>query len=143
MSLLALAAVFACKLNTDLDQAVAIEVILPDSGRVEVTDTFRPRARALNGVGDSVAAEIFWSALDTTVLALLDSTTGEFLAQTVGTGRIQARVGTLRSNPQPVTVLAQDSSAATTFPARGSTGTLVRKNLVFTRPVTFVVESKQ
>ena len=88
-------------------------MILPDSARVEVTDTFRPRARALNGVGDSVAAEIVWGALDSAVLALLDSTTGEFLAKKVGTGRIQARVGTLRSNPQAVSVI--DSVAMGTF----------------------------
>src|SRR5260221_2177390 len=37
----------------------------PDSGRVEVTDTFRPRGRALNGLGDSVQADLFWSSLDT------------------------------------------------------------------------------
>jgi hypothetical protein len=88
-------------------------VILPDSGRVALADTFRPRARALNGVGDSVAAEVLWSALDSAVLALLDSTTGEFLAKKLGTGRIQARVGTLRSNPQPVRVV--DSLVATTW----------------------------
>lgn len=91
-------------------------MILPDSGRVEVADTFRPRARALNGVGDSVAAEVFWAALDTAVLPLLDSVTGEFLAKKIGTGRIQARVGTLRSNPQPVTVL--DSIVAATVEFR-------------------------
>jgi hypothetical protein len=88
-------------------------VILPDSGHVEVSDTFHPRARALNGVGDSVAADVFWAALDSAVLALLDSTAGEFLAKKVGTGRIQARVGTLRSNPLPVTVV--DSAALNIF----------------------------
>ncbi|HET8713001.1 MAG TPA: hypothetical protein VFM23_04875 [Gemmatimonadales bacterium] len=88
-------------------------MILPDSGRVEVSDTFHPRARALNGVGDSVAAEVFWAALDSAVLALLDSTTGEFLAKRAGTGRIQARVGALRSNPLAVTVV--DSAALNTF----------------------------
>ena len=118
MSLLALAAVFACKLNTDLDQAVAIDVILPDSGRVEITDTFRPRARALNGVGDSVAAPVFWSALDTAIIAVLDSTTGATLAKKVGIGRIQARVGTLRSNPQSVTVLAKLDSLVANGPSR-------------------------
>ena len=86
---------------------MAVEVILPDSGRVEVTDTYRPRGRALNGVGDSVAAQLYWSSLDTAIIAVLDSTTGVALAKTVGAGRLQARVGALPSNPQSVAVLAK------------------------------------
>jgi len=86
---------------------VAVEVILPDSGRVEVTDTYRPRGRALNGVGDSVAAQLYWSSLDSGVIAVLDSTTGVSLAKAVGSGRLQARVGALPSNPQGVAVLAK------------------------------------
>lgn len=119
--LLALAALFACKLNTDLDQPVAIDVILPDSGRVEVTDTFRPRARALNGFGDSIAVQIYWSSLDTAFLKVLDSATGVSLADSVGTARLQARVGALRSNPQPVAVLARLDSVR----ALGATGDTV------------------
>ena len=82
---------------------MAIEIVLPDSGRVEVTDTFRPSGRALNGLGDSVQAELFWSSLDTT-LKVLDSTTGVSLATLVGTARLQARAGRLFSNPQTVTI---------------------------------------
>jgi len=85
---------------------VAIEIVLPDSGRVEVTDTFRPRGRALNGLGDSVEAQLFWSSLDTT-LEMLDSTTGVSLATLVGTARLQARSGNLFSNPQTVQLLAR------------------------------------
>lgn len=111
--MLALAALFACKLNPDLNQAVAIEIVLPDSGRVELTDTFRPHGRALNGFGDSVAAPIFWSTLDTAIIAVLDSATGETLSKAVGTGRLLARTGKLFSNPQSVVVLARlDSMAA-------------------------------
>jgi len=84
---------------------IAIEVIVPDSGRVEVLDTLRPRARALNGRGDSAAAQIVWSALDTS-LQIVDSLTGVTVGRVVGTGRIQARVGTLRSIPVTITVLA-------------------------------------
>lgn len=106
------AAVLACKINTDPNQVVAIEIVLPDSGRVEVTDTYRPSGRALNGLGDSVQAQLFWSSLDTT-LKVLDSTTGVSLATTVGTARLQARSGNLFSNPQSVQVLARlDSMAA-------------------------------
>jgi hypothetical protein len=101
-----LAAVFACKINTDPNQAVAIEIVLPDSGRVEVTDTFRPSGRALNGIGDSVQAQLYWSSLDTT-LAVLDSATGVSIAKTLGPARLQARTGRLFSNPEAVTILGR------------------------------------
>ena len=97
----------ACKIKTDPDQPVAIEIVLPDSGRVELPDTFRPRGRALNGLGDSVQADLFWSSLDTATIAVLDSTTGVSLSKAVGIGRLQARTGNLFSNPQSVTVLAR------------------------------------
>ena len=93
-------------------------MILPDSGRVEVTDSFFPRARALNGVGDSVPAPVFWSSLDTAIIAVLDSATGVSLGKKVGTGRLQARVDALRSNPQPVTVLARLDSLVANGPVR-------------------------
>ena len=103
---LAVATLLACKINPD-DQVVAIEVTLPDSGRVEVTDSFFPSARGLNGNGDSIAATVFWTSLDTAFIKVLDSTTGVSLGASVGTGRLQARVDELRSNPQQVTVLAR------------------------------------
>lgn len=120
MALLTLAAVFACKINTDLDQPVAIDIVLPDSGRVEVTDTFRPRARALNGIGDSVQAELSWASLDTAVLAVLDSTTGVSISKTIGSARLQARTGNLFSNPQTVTVLARLDSIRVLGAARAT-----------------------
>lgn len=99
---------------------MAIEIVLPDSGRVEVTDTFRPSARALNGLGDSVQAQLLWSSLDTT-LEVLDSTTGGSLAKLVGTARLQARTGNLFSNPQTVQLLARLDSMG---PASGTPDTL-------------------
>jgi len=83
---------------------VAIEIVLPDSARVEVTDMFRPSGRALNGLGDSVQAQLYWSSLDTT-LTVLDSATGVSLANAVGTARLQARTDRLFSNPEVVTIL--------------------------------------
>jgi hypothetical protein len=85
---------------------VAIDILLPDSGRVELTDTYRPSGRALNGLGDSVQAQLYWSSLDTT-LAVLDSATGVSIATAVGTARLQARTGNLFSNPQTVSILAR------------------------------------
>jgi len=78
--------------------------VLPDSGILEVGDTLFPRARALNGRGDSVAAAIFWASLDTATVAVLDSTTGATLGKQTPSGRIQARVGNLRSSPMTITV---------------------------------------
>ena len=89
---------------------------LPDSARVEVTDSFFPSARGLNGNGDSIAATVYWASLDTAFLKVVDSTTGVFLGDSVGTGRLQARVDELRSNPQQVTILARLDSMTAASP---------------------------
>lgn len=95
----------ACgKFGTNLDEVVALEITLPDSGRIDVGGALFPQARALNGRGDSVAAEILWSSLDTAIITVTDSTTGETFGKAAGTGRLQARTGALRSNPQSVIV---------------------------------------
>lgn len=100
-------AVLTCKtIGVDLDAVVAIEVSLPDSGIVEEADTIVPRARALNGHGDSVTATIVWGTLDAT-LSVLDTLTGATLGVYPGTGRLQARVGALRSQLLTVTIRAQ------------------------------------
>jgi len=96
---------------------VAIEIVLPDSARVEVTDMFRPSGRALNGLGDSVQAQLYWSSLDTT-LTVLDSATGVSLANAVGTARLQARTGRLFSNPEVVNILARLDSIQTAGDAK-------------------------
>jgi len=85
---------------------------------MEVGDTLHPSARALNGRGDSVAAQIFWSSLDSGVIAVVDSTTGAALGKTTGTGRLQARFGGFRSNAQNVFVLARLDSVAAAGPLR-------------------------
>ena len=97
--------VFACKVSTNLDQVVALEIVLPNGGQLEVGDTLLPSARALNGHGDTITTDIFWVALDTTIITVLDSTTGATLGDLIGQGRLQARVGLLTSNPQTVTVI--------------------------------------
>jgi hypothetical protein len=123
--LLLLGAVFACKVSYEPDQPVAIAIILPDSARVEVTDTYRPRAIALNAVGDSIQADIFWASLDTAGLAVVDSATGASLAKAAGSARLQARTDRLISNPQSVTILARlDSMAADTLTRDSTADTL-------------------
>jgi len=99
-----LAAVFACKVNTNPDQPVAIEMILPDSARVEVTDTFRPTGQVLNGIGEPLPDTLFWASFDT-ALKVVDSATGVSFGHAVGIARLQAHSGTLYSNPQNVAVI--------------------------------------
>lgn len=99
------AAAAACRaLTPNFDAVIAIKVALPDSGRVEVGDTLHPHAAALDGRGDSVAADFVWTALDTTIA--VDASTGATAGLAPGTGRLQASVGNLRSNPVIVTVIA-------------------------------------
>jgi hypothetical protein len=97
---------------------IALEVAVPDSGAVEIGDTLRPRARALNGRGDSVAAEIVWASLDTATVVFPDSLQGRVLGKQQGVGRIQARVGNLRSSPLTVRVQTAADSMRTTAALR-------------------------
>ncbi len=107
-------------LSPDFSQVVAIEVSLPYGGNVELRDTLRPSARALNGRGDSVAATIYWRAIDTALVTVLDTTTGATLGKAVGTGQIQARVGNLHSNPIVITILAAPDTVFATVATRDS-----------------------
>jgi hypothetical protein len=77
---------------------VALELRLPSPPVVEQNDTLRLRARALNADGDSVAADVFWRTLDDTVLTVVDSIGLVTTSRTSGTARVQARVGSLRSD---------------------------------------------
>jgi hypothetical protein len=98
-------AVVACEVSTNLDQVIALDIGLPYGGQVEIGDTLVPTARALNGHGDSVGAEILWVALDTSAIRLIDTTTGAAEGKAVGSDSLQAQVGLLRSNPIRVTVI--------------------------------------
>lgn len=80
-------------------------------------DTLYPRARALNGRGDSVAAEITWSALDST-LQVVDPLTGATLGRFTGTGRLLAHSGILRSSPVVITIRAALDSVRADGPTR-------------------------
>ena len=66
----------------------------------------------MNARGDSTAATLVWSALDTTI-RVVDSTTGAAVGVFAGPGRLVARAGALSSNPAVVNVLGTlDSIAA-------------------------------
>ncbi len=105
LATLAVIAGSACKaLSPDFDAVIAIDVSLFDSV-IDVGDTAHPRGVALNGRGDSTAATLVWSALDTTI-QVIDSLAGTAVGVFPGSGRLVARVGALRSNPAVVTILA-------------------------------------
>src|SRR5439155_3180432 len=112
----------ACgKPGSDLNPLVAPAGGLANRARAEVGgDTLGPRARALDGHGDSVAATIVWARLDTTI-QVLDSFTGATVGLIGGqTGRLQARVGNLRSNPLTLTVQAPLDSITAAGPLRST-----------------------
>jgi len=92
------------------DSVVALEVRTPQPAVVEQHDTIRLQARALNLQGDSVAATITWVAADTLLqVSGADSLTTVY---TSGIGRVQARVGSLRSELVSVTARRRSDSLA-------------------------------
>ena len=95
--LLLLALVACSSLNEIAGGIVALEVQLPIPAYIEPNDTIQLRARALDAQGDSVAATITWATPDTTLT--IDSITGQVATTLIsGSGRVQARVGSLRSD---------------------------------------------
>jgi hypothetical protein len=99
MALGATIALSACSnLPSGEGGVVALELRLPSPAAVEQNDTLQLRARALNADGDSVAAAVFWRTLDDTVLTVVDSIGVVTTSHTSGTARVQARVGSLRSD---------------------------------------------
>lgn len=93
----------SCSDITDAGSAIVqVQVLAPLITTLDVNDTTRIFARALDADGREVPATIDWVALDTTVQ--VDQTglvTGDF----IGLARIQARNGTLASNTVNLTVL--------------------------------------
>jgi hypothetical protein len=152
----------ACKLGTNLSQVAAIDVIgVPDS--LDAYDTLRPLARVFDGRGDSVpGAVVRWYTLDPAILSV-DSVTGVTRVGQVGPapGRLEARTGSLFSNPtsiQPLagadTVFADSSTTLTdslpTAPAPSSIAGPLRVTLANTtlppsttglpgRPIVFTI----
>lgn len=83
---------------------VALEIRIPSPAFVEPNDTLVLHARALDLAGDSVDVPTFWFALDSTVV-VVDSTEGLVTtSRTDSTGRVQARAGSIRSDPALLTI---------------------------------------
>jgi hypothetical protein len=95
---LALVAIGCSNLPSGEGGVVALELRLPSPAAVELNDTLRLRARALNADGDSVADTVYWRTLDDTVLTIVDSIGLVTTSKTSGQARVQAHVGGLRSD---------------------------------------------
>jgi hypothetical protein len=86
------------------DGVVALELTVPSPLTLEEGQTRQLFARALNQDGEEVAAEIRWLTPDETVL--VDELTGIVTAVAPsGIGRVQAALGTLRSDLITFTLL--------------------------------------
>jgi hypothetical protein len=108
---LALVAVLACSSLPDAGGGVvALQILPPDTLAVKVGHTDTLHARALDIHGDSIAAAIYWRTPDTAFVTL-DSVRGVMAGKSVGTARVQARVGTLVSDIITFAVQAADTTA--------------------------------
>lgn len=78
------------------DGVVILEVSTPPSLTLRQGESITLSARALDAQGEEVAVAVSWATPDTTISV---SESGVVTALTPsGTGRVQAAVGTLRSN---------------------------------------------
>lgn len=115
--LLAAGGLGACSaLPADGDGVVAIELRTQSPVSLRLGQSVTLRARALNQQGDSVASVLRWYTADTALL-VLDSTTGVLSGRAAaGSARVQAAVGTLRSDPIAVTLLPAATGSARPAP---------------------------
>jgi hypothetical protein len=94
---------------------VALELRLPTPPAVEQHDTLPLVARALDADGNEVqGAQIFWIALDSSLI--LDSTGTVTTDSSSGSGRIQARTGTLLSDLVTLEIHRRSDTLAVTGP---------------------------
>lgn len=93
----ALLGVIGCSdLPTTGDGVVSLQIVNPASLALAESASVTLTARALDADGDEVAVAIAWSTPDTTI-AVTDAGVVTALVAS-GTGRVQAAIGSLRSN---------------------------------------------
>lgn len=103
LSTVALLVMTACTNLSETDGGVArLQVLSPVQPTLEVDDTTRLIARALDKNNDDISATIEWRAPDSTLSV---DATGLVSADSVGTGRVQARSGSLISNFVTFTII--------------------------------------
>ncbi len=108
-------------LTADFDRIIALQID-PEDRTVVVGDTIHLAAQAVNAAGEFVAdAEIFWAIIDADsgqIGFTLDTATGIVSGLQPGSGRVQARVEEIRSNPIQITVVALTGALSTSSHAR-------------------------
>jgi hypothetical protein len=149
--LLPVLAVLGCSgLDEGDGGVVALQVEVPVPPDVEVGDTLQLHATALDANGDPVDVAISWQAADPTVSV---NATGLVTGVSAGTGRVQAREGSLGSNVVTLTVIARADTllllgdSIRTVPAEaGASGDLVTELRTFapdttvaSRPVIYAI----
>lgn len=140
-----------------LDEAeggvVALEIRVPSPPVIEIGEQLQLSARPLNAEGDSVAAPVIWLPLDATLS--VDRETGIVTGVSPGTGRVQARSGSLTSELVTFSVLAPADTLiivgdpiVTVPPEPGASGPLVVRLESFdpvgplaSRPVVYEITS--
>lgn len=119
--LLAMVTAGCSLLTADFDRIVALQID-PEDRTVVVGDTIHLAAQAVNAAGEFVAdAEIFWAIIDADsgqIGFTLDTATGIVSGLQPGSGRVQARVEEIRSNPITITVVALTGALSTSSRAR-------------------------
>ncbi len=110
-------------LTSDFDRIIALQID-PEDRTVVVGDTIHLAAQAVTAAGKFVAdAEIFWAIIDADsgqIGFTLDTATGIVSGLQPGSGRVQARVEEIRSNPITITVVAPTGAVSmSSRPRRG------------------------
>ncbi len=129
---LALLLAAGCSDLTETDSGVAtLQLLTPVQPTLEVGDTTRITARALDKNGDDISATIEWRTPDSTLTV---DATGLVTADSVGTGRVQARSESLISNfvtftitLRPDTLVLVDSATILVPAGQDSTPALVAR----------------
>lgn len=108
---------FGCSNVTDgPGGVVALELRLPTPAAVEQNDTLTLRARALDANGDSLGTPVYWRTLDDSVLTIVDSLGIVTTNRTSGSARVQAHVGSLRSELVLLTLRPHSDTLRLTVP---------------------------
>ena len=119
--LLAMVTAGCTLLTADFNRIVALQID-PEDRTVVVGDTIHLAAQAVNAAGEFVAdAEVFWAIIDADsgqIGFTLDTATGIVSGVQPGSGRVQARVEQIRSNPITITVVAPTGTVSTSSRAR-------------------------
>ncbi len=108
-------------LTADFDRIVALQID-PEDRTVVVGDTIHLAAQAVSAAGEFVAdAEIFWAIIDADsgqIGFTIDTATGIVSGVQPGSGRVQARVETIRSSPITITVVVATGAVSMSSGAR-------------------------